>query len=306
MEFKKEILRTIRKNSAIFYMDEDMSFHCSLRCGGTANYYCEPKNKKSFGKIVELCLREKITHVILGYGTNVLFKNFSGIVICTKNLRNIEFENDYVIAEAGVNLFKLNMFVCNCNLSGLEWSYGIPGSVGGACIMNAGAYEHEIGEIIEKVEIFENGRFKTLHKNKFWFSYRNSSFKEKNFIVTKVYFSLKKENNNEIIKNSMLEFFKKRKNSQPLELPNAGSIFKRKGEMFPAKLIDKIGLKGVNINGAEVSTKHAGFIVNKGGAKPEDILQLIDLIKQKVFETENVKLDEEIVIIKNQKQKNNK
>lgn len=293
----KNFLSQIKKNSTTFLENESMANYCSLRSGGVAKYYCEPKNKKALAVIIKLCKENNLRYYILGAGTKLLFLEFDGLVISLKNLRRIEFENNLVAAEAGVNLFRLNMFVCECNLSGLEWSYGIPGSVGGACIMNAGAYKHDMSEVIEKVEIFENGRFKTLNKNKFWFSYRNSYFKEKGLIVTKVYFALKQKDSNKSIKNAMLKYFKMRRAKQPLQLPSAGSIFKRSGDIIPAKLIDDLGLKGLSIGKAQVSEKHAGFIVNLGGATEKDIYELIQKVEKIVYEHDGTVLEREINIV---------
>lgn len=293
----KSFLNQIKKISTAFLENETMASHCSFRCGGRVNYYCEPKNKKALVEIIKLCEANNLKYYILGAGTKLLFLNFDGLIISLKNLRSIEYENGLVAAEGGVNLYRLNMFVCECNLSGLEWSYGIPGSVGGACIMNAGAYKHDMAEIIEKVEILDKGRFKTLPKNKFWFEYRNSFFKQKNLIVTKVYYLLKQKENNKSIKNSMLKYFKMRKSKQPLQLPSAGSVFKRSGDLIPAKLIDELGLKGLSVGKAQVSEKHAGFIVNLGGATEKDIFELIKLIEKKVTEVSGQTLEREINIV---------
>lgn len=272
--------------------------HCSFRAGGTAKYYCEPKSRMAMAEIVKLCKEIDLKFFLLGNGTNVIFYSFDGLIICTKNLRSIVVLDDYIIVESGVPMMRLNMFVGECGFSGLEWSYGIPGSVGGAVIMNAGAYGHEICEVIEKVEIFDGKRFKTLKKNKIWFKYRNSCFKENQNIVTRVYIKLIKNADSAQIKEKMFEHFEKRKTNHPMEYPSAGSVFKRNGEMIPSRLIDSLGLKGKSINGAEVSTKHAGFIVNKGGATAEDIENLINYVKQEAKEKAGIELEQEVIIIK--------
>lgn len=288
----------IKKNSAFFYENEDMSKHCSFKAGEKAKYYCEPKNRKALAEIIKICKQNNLKFYVIGNGTNVLFYDYSGIVICLKQLRSIDVVDDILISEAGVSLFRLNMFAGECGFAGLEWSYGIPGTIGGATIMNAGAYGHEISEFIEKVEIFDGNRFKTLKKNKFWFHYRNSFFQENKMLVTRVYIKLTKLKDNEEIKEKMLEYFDKRKANHPLDYPSAGSVFKRNEDIIPARIIDSLGLKGTSINGAEVSTKHAGFIINKGGATVKDIEQLAQLIQKTVKKKKNINLEREIIIVK--------
>lgn len=297
MENKSFILK-IKKNSAFFYENEDMSKHCTFRAGEHAKYYCEPKSKKGLAEIIKMCNEQGLKYYILGNGSNVLFYEYGGLVICLKQLRSIEIDKDLLICDAGTPLNRINLFAGECCYSGMEWSYGIPETIGGAVIMNAGAYGHDISEIVEKVEIFDGKRFYTYKKNKFWFKYRDSFFKQNKMLVTKVYLKLKKLENNAEIKSSMLEHFEKRRLNHPLEYPSAGSIFKRNGENIPSKIIDELGLKGTNINGAEISQKHAGFIVNKGGTTVKDIENLIDYITKIIFEKKSINIDKEIVIVK--------
>lgn len=298
INMKQPFLLKIKKNSAFFYEQEDMSNHCSFRTGGKATYYCEPKNKKSFAEIVKLCNQNNLPYYIMGNGTNLLFFGFDGLVICLKQLRSIEVDGTTLICEAGVPLMRLGIFASECGLSGLEWSYGIPGTVGGAVIMNAGAYGHEIGEFIEKVEIFDGRRFKTLKKDKNWFSYRESYFKKNNLPVTKVYINLTKVEDNQPIKQKMMEHFELRRKNHPLEWPSAGSMFRRTQDVIPSKLIDELGLKGLTVGGAQVSEKHAGFVINKGGATPQDIEQLTQQIKQIVHQKSGVELEREVIFVK--------
>lgn len=245
-----------------------------------------------------MCNENNLKYYILGNGSNVLFFDYDGLVICLKQLRGIEIADDILICDAGVPLMRVNLFAGECCYSGMEWSYGIPGTIGGAVIMNAGAYGHNTGEIVEKVEIFDGQRFKTLKKNKFWFAYRDSFFKQNKVVVSKVYLKLNKLKDNAEIKQNMLEYFEKRKENHPLDCPSAGSVFKRNGEHIPSKIIDELGLKGMSVNGAQVSEKHAGFIVNKGGATAEDIENLIERIKKIVAEKKNIELKQEIVFVK--------
>ena len=239
--------------------------------------------------------------LILGNGSNVVFKNDfydDYIIKLGKHFSKIKFINaDTIEVGANVNLFVLNKFCADNCLTGLEWSYGIPASVGGAVAMNAGAFNNEIGNFVKEVKILRDG--KPVWITDFSFEYRNSSFKENKDIVLAVKLQLKRGKQNEIIA-LLKQFFDKRKLTQPQGFC-AGSVFKqiRKPNeiIYPAKLIDNLGLKGVKIGDAEVSTKHSGFIVNNASATSNDVLNLIDLIKQKVKEAHNVNLETEIQII---------
>lgn len=297
MEINQAIFK-IKKNSVIFYENESMAKHCSFKSGGPAKYYCEPKNKKALAEILKICKQNNINYYILGNGTNVLFFKFDGLVICLKQLRSIEQKDDILICDAGVSLFGLNMFAKDCSLCNLEWSYGIPGSIGGATVMNAGAYSHEIGEFIEKVEVFESGRFKTLKKDKLWFSYRESFFSKTNYVISRVYLKLKKCDSPLKIEEKMMEYFEKRKQKHPLDLASAGSMFKRDNDIIPAKIIDSLSLRGLCVNEACVSEKHAGFIVNKKNASPNDIEMLVNNVKEKVKKETGIELKQEVIFIR--------
>ena len=243
---------------------------------------------------------------VLGKGSNVIFDGFfNGFVIkLGRNFKNIKIVNkdsSYITIQvgAGVNLFILHNFLKNQGIGGLEWSLGIPASVGGAVFMNAGAFGNEFSNFVAEVQVLKNGKFVWI--NNFEFSYRTSSFQKSGSIITAVRLKLSLKSTNEVAALQQ-EYFLKRKNSQPYLEPSAGSVFKRiikpQEIIYPAKLIDKLSLKGVKIKGAKVSTKHSGFIVNSGGASSEDVIQLIDLIKQKVSTAYNITLEPEIKIIK--------
>ncbi|MGI5841928.1 MAG: UDP-N-acetylmuramate dehydrogenase [Christensenellales bacterium] len=295
---KNNFILKIKKNCTAFYEDENMGKHTSFKTGGIAKYFCRPKSVQALASIVKTCNENNLKYYILGNGTNTVFFKFDGLVICLRDLRQIcVLEDDLVVCEAGVDMFRLNLFLSECNLSGMAWSYGIPGSVGGAVIMNAGAYGGEIGNVVEKIEVFDGKRFKTLKKNKLWFSYRKSCFSENKLIVTKVYLRLKKEQNNEEIKETMFSIFEKRKKNHPLDYPSAGSVFKRQGNFIPGMEIEKRGLKGTRIGGAEVSQKHAGFIMNKEAATPQDVKALVEFVKAKMFEEKGVALEQEVIFV---------
>lgn len=300
MKTNNNFLLKIKKHSVCFYENENMADHVSFKAGGEARYYCEPKSNTSLVQIIKICNENNLKFFILGNGTNTLFHSFNGLIVCTKQLREITvMQSGDIICDAGVEMFRLNMFASQCMLSGLEWSYGIPGTVGGAVKMNAGAYDGEISQIIESVKIFDGKRFKTLPKDKLNFSYRKSFLHENpNWVVVQVHFKLERLESNEKIKEKMFSIFEQRKNNHPLEYPSAGSVFKRQGNIIPAMLIDELGLKGTMIGGAEVSTKHCGFIINKDKATVEDIEELMDLVKQRVKQEKGVELEREVIIIK--------
>ena len=286
-------IKKIKKLSVFFSEYEDMSRHTTLKSGGTARFYCEVDNIKSLIKIIKLC-KNKLPFHILGQGSNSLFLNYKGVVICTRKLDNCKIKGQTVYCECGVNLFKLNILLKSNCLSGLEFSFGIPASVGGACVMNAGAYGKEFGSFVEKVLVYDK-KLHTIKRQSLNFSYRNSSLKQNNNVVLAVWLKLKKSNSL-TIEQTMRQIYQKRLESQP-NLPSAGSVFKRDGDIIPAKIIDNMGFKGVKINGAMVSDKHAGFIVNTGKASPKDILELINVIKNKVKQKYNIDLQQEIEII---------
>ena len=257
------------------------------------------KNKNSYSKNSKTHLKGK-ENLILGCGSNVVFKdNFydNYIIKLGKNFKKIILTKKYVEVGAGVNLFVLNKFLLNNSLCGLEWSFGIPGSVGGAVIMNAGAFNHSFLEFALEVKVLCDG--KIFWEKNFSFSYRNSSFKENKNIVLAVRLKLEKGKKEDILENQK-QYFERRLSSQPQEF-SAGSVFKHVfidgNILYPAKMIDNLGLKGVKIGDAEISTKHAGFIVNKKNATSTDVLALIDLIEKEVEKNYKVKLQREIEII---------
>ncbi|MDD3232055.1 MAG: UDP-N-acetylmuramate dehydrogenase [Clostridia bacterium] len=272
-----------------------MSKVTSFKCGGLAKWFVCPDDLKDFESILKLHNGKKF--YILGNGSNTLCPDdgYDGLVISTSNLKKIKKDGNIVVCECGVNLFALNDFLRENGLGGLEWSYGIPGTVGGATIMNSGAFEKDISEFVEKVEIFDDGKVIVLDKNEISFSYRKSSLKDFPIfrVWLKLFFSEK-----ETIKELQDFYFEKRNSKQPLNYPSAGSIFKRGEDFFPAEIIDKLGLKGYKIGGAQISEKHSGFIINQGEATATDIMKLINLIEDTVFNKKNIKLEREIIIMK--------
>lgn len=277
-------------------LNEDMSCHCSIHTGGVAKMFVYARTIQEMAKYIRYCEKSKVQYFILGNGTNTIFtdQGYNGLVICTNKLKDIKVKKIYIICECGVNLFSLNSLCIHNQLSGIEWSYGIPGTIGGAVCMNAGAYNGEFKYVVKKVLILKHGRKKWLKNNKLQFEYRGSIIKKEKLIILKVVLKLKKDKESEI-KKRCDEFLNRRRLTQPLEKYNMGSIFKKHNNESAGKIIDNLGLKGVKLGKAEVSTLHANFIVNNCDAKSSDILGLIRLVKDRVYNDTGIVLEEEII-----------
>lgn len=260
---------------------ESLKEHSTFKIGGRAKYFALPKSIKELKYILEICKTQNMRYFIIGNGSNLLIKDedFDGVVISLKNFNSVKivkkrgYESIYV--ESGISLFQLNKFLQNNSISGLEWSYGIPGTLGGAIKMNAGAFNRSIFEFLEEITVLKNN--KILKIKDFKSEYRNSFLSDEIILSAKL--KLKSGNMRDIL-NKMNEYLNIRKEKQPYNFPSAGSVFKRNGEIIPAKIIDELGLKGLRMGDAMISTKHAGFIVNLGDAKAEDVIKLINIIKQ--------------------------
>lgn len=259
-----------------------------------------PKDIEELKEILKIIKENNYKYYILGNGSNVIFNcdYYDGLIIKLDRFNKVNIDNNIITSECGVSLMKLSNMAIKENLSGLEFAYGIPGLVGASVAMNAGAYKEELSDILVSVKLLDKDlnviEMKTEELN---FSYRNSILKNnKDYIVLECTFKLVEGN-----KEEMMEKVNKRREkrllTQPLEFPSAGSVFRNPEGMFAGELIEKCNLKGYNINGAEVSEKHANFIINKGGAKGEDIVKLIEIIKDKVKEEFNVDLYLEQIII---------
>lgn len=278
--------------------NEFLRDHTTFKIGGAAKYYAEPKNIRELKKILEICKSMHIRYFVIGNGSNLLADDngFDGLIISLKNfndikiLKNKDFESVYV--GAGVNLFQLNKILADNGISGLEWSYGIPASLGGAIKMNAGAFNHCIFDFLKELTVIKNGKLKKINKLKA--AYRNSFLTDEIVISAKL--KLKNGNMHDIF-NKMNEYLSIRREKQPYNFPSAGSIFKRNADIIPAKIIDNLGLKGLRIGGAMVSTKHAGFIVNVDNASCKDVNKLINLIKQ-IAAYNGFSFEEEIIYLK--------
>ena len=279
---------------------EPMADHTSFRIGGGAEVMAFPKSAGELSALLRLCDAIGEKPAILGAGTNVLApdEGLKGIVICLKDcLDGMEHVDDNRIRiMAGVTMTRAAIFAANLGLGGLEFAHGIPGSVGGGVYMNAGAYGGEIKDVCESVDIMDfDGNIHTLSAEEMEFSYRHSILEERDGIVLAAVFRLEKKPVEEI-KAKMKELMGKRSASQPLDLPSAGSAFKRPVGGYAAALIDQAGLKGFSVGGAAISTKHAGFAVNLGGATAEDVKHLLAQVSDIVFEQSGIRLEPEVRI----------
>lgn len=279
--------------------NELMSKHTTFKIGGPADIYINVINEKNLKLIVKYAANNNIPLFVLGNGSNLLVsdKGIEGVVISLYSNENIVLKNDNTVyCSAGTKLSALCNFALQNSLTGLEFAWGIPGTVGGAVYMNAGAYGSEMKDVLVSCDSIDKfGNFRNFNLQEMQLGYRSSVFSNNNYIITGADFKLKKGNYNEI-KKKMDELLNSRKTKQPLEFPSAGSVFKRPQGNFAGTLIEKCGLKGKNIGGAEVSVKHAGFIINKGNATCNDVLKLIEYIKNDVFQKTGIMLEQEIAV----------
>lgn len=279
---------------------EPMSKHTSFRIGGGAEVMAFPKTREELSALLKTSALLDCKPAILGAGTNVLApdEGIPGLVICLKDcLDGMELLSENRIrVMAGVTMSRAAVFAANHGLSGLEFAHGIPGTVGGGVYMNAGAYGGEICGVCERVEVMDrSGNIRILSNAEMAFSYRHSVLEDTGDIVISAVFQLLPGNTEEI-KAKMKELIGKRSASQPLDLPSAGSAFKRPVGGYAAALIEQAGLKGYQVGGAAISTKHAGFAVNVGGATAEDVKQLLKDVSDKVCENSGIRIEPEIRI----------
>lgn len=283
-----------------YCLNEAMSLHTSFKIGGAADIMLYPENEEQLIKILETAKNRNIPVFILGKGSNLLVSDegIEGAVISTLSMQGITVIDQTTIkADAGVTMAALCRAARDNSLCGLEFAYGIPGTVGGALYMNAGAYGGDMSMVVKSAtSLGENFEPVTRSNEEMALGYRKSIFDENREIITSVTFSLKKGDKQEITA-AMDNFMNKRKKSQPLEYGSAGSTFKRPEGYYAAALIDECGLKGVNVGDAEVSVKHAGFVINKGGATCNDVLELIEQIKKTVMEKRGIELNTEVIHI---------
>lgn len=273
---------------------------CSMKAGGIANYICTPNTLEELRETLSIMNKQNERIMILGNASNTLFSDegFRGAVIFTSHINGISLDGNQITAECGVSLSSLALFAAKNSMSGLEFAYGIPGTVGGGVFMNAGAYDGELCTVFQEALCLTPTFDEIILTNSdMCFSYRKSILSDNSFILLNSSFLLKKGNSTQI-KAKMEDFMNRRKEKQPLEYPSCGSTFKRPVGFYAGALIEQCGLKGYSIGGAAVSEKHAGFIINKDNASANDLIKLIDYVSACVFEKTGILLEPEIRIIR--------
>ena len=279
--------------------DVSMSEHTSFKIGGKADLMVLPKTAQEIMSVIKICQDEEIPYLVIGYGSNLLVRDggIRGVVIkLHKGFSSIEVLDRLVTVQAGASLAAVARLAARKGLKGLEFAAGIPGSIGGGVVMNAGAYGGEIKDVLRRVLVLVNGAAIWLTNPQAGFEYRNSKIKKDKQIVLEAELELEYGEKNEI-EARIESLMRKRSDKQPFDLPSGGSTFKRPKVGYAAELIEKSGLKGTCVGGAMVSPKHAGFIVNTGNATAADVLKLMELVKKRVQETFGVALEREIEVV---------
>lgn len=276
---------------------EPMAAHTTFRIGGPADYFVKPETAEELSEVLKLCKEEQMPYFILGNGSNLLVgdRGFRGVVIqLYKNFDGIKIEGNKVTARAGAMLVRVAKEAGKAGLTGLEFASGIPGTIGGAMVMNAGAYGGEMKDVVTAVTVLtKDGELKTLTGEEMNFRYRRSVVEDEGLIVLEAVMELK-EGNAEEIQARMDELTVQRKTKQPIEFPSAGSTFKRPEGYFAGKLVQDAGLRGFQVGGAQVSEKHCGFVINAGGATAADVMSLMQQVSDTVNEKFGVTLEPEV------------
>lgn len=283
------------------FVQEPMAKHITFRVGGPADYFFAPSTADGVKAALDYCKQEKIPYYIIGNGSNLLVSDqgYRGAVIqIFRNLSKVQVEKDTTIrAQAGASMAAVAKMALNSGLTGMECLSGIPGTIGGAVTMNAGAYGGEIKDVLVEVTVIDDqGQISTIPAEKLELGYRTSIIAKKQYVVLEAVLSLQKGDQNQILAR-MNELKEQRVSKQPLEYPSAGSTFKRPEGYFAGKLIQDAGLAGYMVGGAQVSAKHCGFVVNVGGATAGDIYRLICHVQDKVWEKDHVRLEPEVKML---------
>ncbi|MDO4731639.1 MAG: UDP-N-acetylmuramate dehydrogenase, partial [Clostridia bacterium] len=291
---KSEIIDFLDKINCEYLQDELLSKHTTFKIGGKTDFFVSVFDEESLSKLVAFLNDKQIPMYIFGNGSNLLVsdKGLTGVCIkyCNDNIYIDKEDKTKIICNSGASLAKLCKFALNKSLSGLEFAWGIPGTVGGALYMNAGAYDGQMKDVVVRSRhCKKDGKIESFDKDELKLAYRSSVYSCYDYVITSVEFKLKNGNESDI-RAKMDELMKRRVSKQPVDLPSAGSVFKRPEGYFAGKLIQDCGLKGKQIGGARVSNKHCGFIVNEENASCEDVKNLISLIKKEVKEKEGVEL----------------
>lgn len=281
----KTIVEIMYQLGLDFKLAEPLNRHTSIKIGGKTKIFVDVCNEQQFVSLLKILKHFNTKYYILGNGTNVLASDdgFDGVVICTKKLKRYKVSKDGIYAQCGLNLFEFGKILRRTGFGGMEFAYGIPGSLGGAIFMNAGAYGKSVGDFVEYVKVLNGACVEKISAKDMEFCYRHSIAKQKNFVILGAKFKLEKSNSKSV-EEMQNKIFAQRLAKQPYSSLSFGSVFKRNANFEPISLIiDKLGLKGYKIGGAEVSKKHAGFIVNVGNATCQDCLLLIKYIQHKIF-----------------------
>lgn len=295
--FLKELECVLNKEN--IHLDVSMKDHSTFKVGGNAEIFITPESYDEVCNIIKLCKSFDVAYYIFGKGSNILVKDggIKGVVIKLTKLKNIEFNENRVTAQCGASFMEVSLLSAEKSLKGLEFASGIPGTIGGAVAMNAGAYDGEVSKVIERALVVdENCNIVSLEKEELELSYRNSVVSRKGYIILEATYLLEGGNYSEI-KDKISKFSKMRREKQPLEYPSAGSTFKRPEGYFAGKLIQDCGLKGFSMGEAQISDKHSGFVINKGNATATEVLNLIRHVQEIVANEFNIKLDTEVKII---------
>ena len=281
-------------------LEEPMAKHTSFRIGGPADALAQPANEAELAALLQRAAEHAVPVTLIGNGSNLLVrdKGIRGLVIKLGNLfSSVAAEGNTLTFGCGVSLALASKKAASLSLSGMEFAVGIPGTIGGAVYMNAGAYDGEMAKVVTSVRVMDReGKISELKASELAFAYRHTALQNSGLIVTSVTCVLQPDEADSIAA-KMADFSQRRISKQPLELPSAGSMFKRPPGYFAGTLIDQTGLKGYTVGGAQVSTKHAGFVVNVGGATAQDVLQLISDVQSKVFAAHGVRLEPEVLVL---------
>ena len=294
-----KLLDDLSKNKIKYKSYEPMRNHTTFKIGGNADVFISIGSEQELKAVLNAAKECETPCFILGRGSNLLVSDggIAGAVISLDALDGIEVRGDTLVCGAGASLKKVCLAARDASLSGLEFAYGIPGTVGGALYMNAGAYGGDMSQAVKSAQVYDrDGNKKTLNAEQMKLGYRTSVFKSTDLIITSVEFELKRGNYADI-KAAMDDFLNRRREKQPLEYPSAGSTFKRPTGNFAGTLIEKNNLKGVSVGGAQVSEKHAGFVINTGGASCRDVLTLIEKIQDTVKQADGIDLEPEVIFI---------
>ena len=297
-EFFEELKSKIGEE--IIRTDEPMKEHITFKVGGPADYFITPENSKQIETAIKLCKKYGIPFYIIGNGSNLIVKDegYRGVIIeIGANMSDISVDGTVITAGAGAILAKVATTAMENSLTGMEFAHGIPGTLGGAVTMNAGAYGGEMKDILVSVRVInDDGEVITVEASDLKLAYRYSTVPKNHYVVLEATMKLS-NGDREAIKETMAELAAKRREKQPLEYPSAGSTFKRPEGYFAGKLIEDAGLKGYQVGGAMVSKKHSGFVINYDNATANDILTLIDNVREKVYEQFGVELETEVKVL---------